>query len=110
MIVQVQDKAIRFTWIPILTIKGKLLTQQFTELTMKVVRTHAQEYQDKGKREAQNAEMLIACLKASITREVYNKVYLLNEKYIFYRKTTHQPVEDVVCEHSSTLFPLSSSQ
>ena len=96
-LVQVQDKAIRFTWIPILTIKGKLLTQQFTELTMEDVRAHAQEYQDKGKREAQNAEMLITCLKASITREVYNKVYLQNEKYIIYKKSTHQPVEDGVC-------------
>jgi N-acetyl-gamma-glutamylphosphate reductase len=78
-------KAIRFTWIPILKIKGKLLTHQFTEITLKDVRTKAQAYQDKEKREAQNAEMLITCLKASITRELYNKVYLQNEKYIIYR-------------------------
>jgi hypothetical protein len=64
---------------------------------MEDVRAHAQEYQDKGKREAQNAEMLITCLKASITREVYNNVYLQNEKYIIYKKSTHQPVEDGVC-------------
>jgi len=64
---------------------------------MEDVRAHAQEYQDRGKREAQNAEMLITCLKASITREVYNKVFLQNEKYIIYRKATHQPVEDGVC-------------
>jgi len=48
-LVQVQVKAMRFTWIPILEIKGKLLTQQFTELTMENVWAHDQEYQDKGK-------------------------------------------------------------
>ena len=39
--------------------KGKLLTQHFTELTMEEVRAHAQAYQDRSSREAQNAEMLI---------------------------------------------------
>ena len=37
---QVQDKANMFTWTSILTIKGKLLTQHFTELTMEEVRAH----------------------------------------------------------------------
>ena len=96
-LVQVQDKATVFTWTSILTIKNKLLTVHFSELTMDEVRAHAQVYQDKSKREAQNAEMLITCLKASITREVYNKVYLQREKYIIYRKTTKKPVEDGVC-------------
>ena len=37
-LVQVQDKANMFTWTPILTIKGKLLTQHYTEITMEDVR------------------------------------------------------------------------
>jgi hypothetical protein len=49
---------------------------------MDEVRAHAQKYQDKSSREAQNSEMLIQCLKASITRTVYNKVYLQMSKYI----------------------------
>jgi len=73
-LVQVQDKANMFTWTPILTAKGKLLTQHFTEVTMEDVKAHAQVYQDKASREAQNAEMLIQCLKASISRTVYNKI------------------------------------
>jgi hypothetical protein len=75
-LVQVQDKARMFTWLPILTIKGKLLTQQFADLSMEEVRAHAQAYQNRSSREAQNSEMLIHCLKASISRTVYNKVYL----------------------------------
>jgi hypothetical protein len=63
-LVQVQDKANMFTWTPIQTIKGKLLTQHYTEITMEDVRTHAQVYQDRASREPQNAEMLIQCLKA----------------------------------------------
>jgi hypothetical protein len=86
-----------FTWIPILTIKGKLLTQQFAEITMDEVRAHAQLYQDRGTRDAQNAEMLIQCLKASITRSVYNKVYLQMDKYTIYKKDTYEAVEDGVC-------------
>ena len=96
-LVQVQDKARMFTWIPILTIKGKLLTQQFAEITMDEVRAHAQLYQDRGTRDAQNAEMLIQCLKASITRSVYNKVYLQMDKYTIYKKDTYEAVEDGVC-------------
>jgi hypothetical protein len=96
-LIQVQDKASMFTWTPILTIKGKLLTKQFSELTMEEVRAHAQKYQDKSSREAQNSEMLIQCLKASITRTVYNKVYLQMSKYIIYRKRTMEPIEDGVC-------------
>jgi hypothetical protein len=80
-LVQVQDKANMFTWTSILTIKGKLLTQHFTELTMEEVKAHAQIYQDRSSREVQNAEMLIQCLKASISKPVYNKVYLQMDKY-----------------------------
>jgi hypothetical protein len=79
-----------FTGIPILTIKGKLLTQQFAEITMDEVRAHAQLYQDRGTRDAQDAEMLIQCLKASITRSVYNKVYLQMDKYTIYSRS-YQP-------------------
>jgi hypothetical protein len=35
-----------------LTIKGKLLTQQFAEITMDEVKAHAQLYQDRATREA----------------------------------------------------------
>ncbi len=59
-LVQVQDKANMFTWTPILTIKGKLLTQHYTEITMEDVRAHAQVYQDRASRQAQNAEMRMA--------------------------------------------------
>ena len=96
-LVQVQDKANMFTWTPILTIKGKLLTQHYTEITMEDVRAHAQVYQDRASRQAQNAEMLIQCLKASISRAVYNKVYLQRERYTIYRKNTNEPVQDGVC-------------
>jgi hypothetical protein len=49
-LVQVQDKANMFTWTSILTIKGKLLTQHFTEQTMEEVKAHPQIYQDKSSR------------------------------------------------------------
>jgi len=58
---------------------------------------HAQVYQDRSLREAQNSEMLIQCLKASITRMVYNKIYQQREKYIILRKNTREQVEDGVC-------------
>jgi len=96
-LVQVQDKASMFTWTSILTIKGKLLTQHFTELTMVEVRAHVQAYQDRSSREAQNSEMIIQCLKASISKPVYNKVYLHMDKYTIYRKNTLEPIQDGVC-------------
>jgi len=96
-LMQVQDKANMFTWMPILTVKGKLLTQHFTEVTMEEAQAHAQAYQDKASREAQNAEMLIQCLKASISRTVYNKVYLQMDKYTIYRKNMFEPIQDGVC-------------
>jgi len=96
-LVQVQDKANMFTWTPILTIKGKLLTQHFTEMTMEEVRAHVQVYQDRSSREAQNAEMLIQFLKASISKPVYNKVYLQMDKYTIYRKNTFELIQDGVC-------------
>jgi hypothetical protein len=96
-LVQVQDKARMFTWIPIMTIKDKLLNQQFADISREEVREHAQVYQDRAARDAQKAEMLIQCLKASILRKVYNKVYLQKEKYTIIRRNTHEGVEDGVC-------------
>ncbi len=95
--IQVQDKANMFTWTSILTINGRPLTQNFTKITMEEVRAHAQVYQDRSLREAQNSEMLIQCLKASVSRAVYNKVYLQRERYTIYRKNTNEPVQDGVC-------------
>jgi hypothetical protein len=69
----------------------------FTKITIEEVRAHAQAYQDRSLREAQNSEMMIQCLKASITRQVYNKIYLQREKYIIIRKNTNEQVEDGVC-------------
>jgi hypothetical protein len=64
---------------------------------MEEVREHAQVYQDRAARDAQNAEMLIQCLKASMSRKVYNKVYLQKERYTIIRRNTHEAVEDGVC-------------
>jgi hypothetical protein len=96
-LIQVQDKVNMFTWTSILTINGRPLTQNFTKITMEEVRAHAQVYQDRSLREAQNSEMLIQCLEASITGTVYNKIYLQREKYIILRKNTNEQVEDGVC-------------
>jgi hypothetical protein len=89
-LLQVQDKAVMFTWIPILTIKGKLLTQQFAELSMEEVRAHAQVYQNRLSR-----------LKASISRAVYNKVYLQMSKYIVYRDKTHEPFKHQILNQTN---------
>jgi hypothetical protein len=53
-LLQVQDKANMFTWTSILTINGKPLTRNFTKITMEEVRAHAQAYQNRSSREAQN--------------------------------------------------------
>jgi hypothetical protein len=45
-LIQVQDKAIMFTWTSILTIKGKPLTQNFTKITMEEVRARSTELRD----------------------------------------------------------------
>jgi len=72
-----------------MTIKGKLLTQQFADISMEEVREHAQVYQDRAARDAQNAEMLIQCLKASISRKVYNKDQERSiTKYTYRRRST----------------------
>jgi hypothetical protein len=45
----------------------------------------------------QNSEMLIQCMKASITRMVYNNIYLQKQTYIILRKNTMEQVEDSIC-------------
>jgi hypothetical protein len=50
-LIQVQDKANMYTWTSILRVKDRLLTQNFTEITMEDVRAHAQVYQDRSTRE-----------------------------------------------------------
>jgi hypothetical protein len=77
-LIQVQDKANMFTWTSILTINGKLLTQNFTKITMEEVRVHAQAYQDRSTREAQNSEMLISIQQGILTKR---KIHHLKEEY-----------------------------
>ena len=77
----ITDRATSCAWTSILTIKGKLLTEYYAALSLKEVREHAQGYQDEGKRRSQNAEMLLQCLKASITKEVYARVQQLSTQY-----------------------------
>ena len=93
----VHDKAITFTWMSILTIKGKLLTHNYADISMAEVKAHAQVIQDEGRRRAQNSEMLITCLKASITREVYTRVNLLHDKYTITRQRDGVKIMDGVC-------------
>jgi hypothetical protein len=74
-LIQVQDKANMYTWTSILTVKGKLLTQNFTEITMEDVRAHAQIYQDKGTREAQKNSIQQGLLTK-------RKIHHLKEEYL----------------------------
>jgi hypothetical protein len=56
------DRAVNCAWINILTIKGKLLTEHYADISLKEIKAHAQEYQNEGRRRAQNAEMLLQCI------------------------------------------------
>jgi hypothetical protein len=58
---------------------------------------NVQAYQDRSSREAQNAKMSFQCLKATISKPVYNKAYLQMDKYTIYRKNTLKPIQDGVC-------------
>ena len=93
----VHDKAITYAWLPILTINGKILTHQYAEISMSEVRAHAQIIQDESRRRAQNSEMLITCLKASINREVYTRVNLLYDKYTIVRQSDGLSILDGIC-------------
>jgi hypothetical protein len=96
-LIKVQDKALQFAWIPILTIEGKLLTQNFAEISLTQVRAHAQIIQDQGGRMAQNSEMLLCCLKNSITNTVYTKVFLQKENYTIMKQPQNEARQDGVC-------------
>jgi hypothetical protein len=96
-LIKVQDKALQYAWIPILTIEGKLLTQNFAEISLTQVRAHAQTIQDQAGRMAQNSEMLLCCLKNSITNTVYTKVFLQKENYIIMKQPQNEPRQDGVC-------------
>jgi hypothetical protein len=81
-LIKVQDKAIMMAWLGILTIDEKILTTNFSEISMDSVRAHAQLIQEGGGRAAQNSTMLLTCLKNSITTTVYTKVYLQKPRYV----------------------------
>jgi hypothetical protein len=96
-LIKVQDKASMMAWMPILTIEGKLLTQNFAEISLTQVREHAQVIKDEGDRMAQNSEMLLCCLKNSITNTVYTKVFLQKDNYIIKKQPQNEPRQDGVC-------------
>jgi hypothetical protein len=98
-LIMVQDKALMMAWTRILTIDDKLLTTNFSEISMDRVRAHAQLIQEEGGRAAQNSTMLLTCLKASITNTVYTKVYLLKKTYIItlIRQPKDVEIEDGLC-------------
>jgi hypothetical protein len=60
------DRVVNCAWTNILTIKGKLLTEHYADISLKEIKAHAQEYQNEGRQRAQNSEMLLQCIKASI--------------------------------------------
>jgi len=70
-----------------LTINGKLLTQHYAVITPAEVRADAQTYQNEGSRKAQDAEMLMQCLKASITKTVYSRLGHLESKWTITRES-----------------------
>jgi hypothetical protein len=93
---RVQDKA-RDYLISILTINGKLLTKHNAELSMTDVQNHAQQRQNAGRMQAQNAEQLFLCLQASISKSVYNRVNQLESKYTIIKEPEKEEVLDGVC-------------
>jgi hypothetical protein len=91
------DRAFNCAWGSIITIKGKLLTQHYAEITPAAVRAHAQTYQNEGGRRARNAEMLMQCLKASITVTVYSRIRHLESKWTITRESDKRTVFDGIC-------------
>jgi hypothetical protein len=91
------DRAVNCAWINILTIKGKLLTEHYADISLKEIKAHAQEYQNEGRRRAQNAEMLLQCIKASISKAVYFRVHHLKHNYTITREPEQCEVIDGVC-------------
>jgi hypothetical protein len=96
---RVHDKARAFSWLPILTINGKLLTKNYAEISMDEVKRHAQLYQNEARRGAQNAEQLLTCLQASISRTVYNRVHQLEKKYTIRREPEREDIKESKTTH-----------
>ena len=94
---RINDRAISCAWTSIFNIKGRLITEKYAELTLKDVKTYAQEYQNEGMRRAQNAEMLLQCLKASISKAVYSRISQLRHNYTIIREPEKQEVQDGLC-------------
>jgi hypothetical protein len=94
---RVHDKARAYSWLTILTINGKVLTKSYADITIDEVRRHAQIYQNEARRGAQNAEQLLLCLQASISRSVYNRVHQLEKKYTITREPEKEEIWDGVC-------------
>jgi hypothetical protein len=94
---RVHDKARAYSWLSILTINGKVLTKSYADISMDDVRRHAQVYQNEARRGAQNAEQLLLCLQASISRSVYNRVHQLEKKYTITREPEKEEIWDGVC-------------
>ena len=93
----ITDRAMSCAWTNVFTIKGRLLTENYAERSLREVRAHAQEYQNEGMRRAQNAEMLLQCLKASISKTVYSRIYQLRHNYTIIREPDEQQVQDGLC-------------
>jgi hypothetical protein len=93
----ITDRAMSYAWTNIFTIRGRLLTENYAEISLNEVKAHAQEYQNEGRRRAQNAEMLLQCLKASISKTVYSRVYQLRHNYTIIREPEKQEVQDGLC-------------
>jgi hypothetical protein len=93
----ITDRAMSCAWTNVFTIKGRLLTENYAERSLREVRAHAQEYQNEGRRRAQNAEMLLQCLKASISKTVYSRIYQLRHNYTIIREPDEQQVQDGLC-------------
>ena len=91
------DRAVNCAWTNILTIRGKLLTEHYADISLKEIKAHAQEYQNEGRRRAQNAEMLLQCIKASISKAVYSRVHHLKHNYTITREPDQVEVVDGVC-------------
>lgn len=88
----VTDKAMSCAWTNVLTIKGKLLTDRYADIERR--QEYAQEYQDEGRRCAQNEEMLLQCLKASISKAVYSRIYQLRHNYTMIREPEKHQVQN----------------
>jgi hypothetical protein len=91
------DRALSCAWTSILTVKGKLLRINYADISLKEVQAHAQEYQHEARRRAENAEMLLQCLKSSISKEVYARLHQLQYHYTITREPEKEEVQDGVC-------------